>query len=584
MKKMRKLLEAAAVCAMGGSIGICGGCGNRNGAERYEEAIVVDVFDSVANYQGIQPGWFAGLVKDQFNMELNIIAPNVAGGGNTLYEIRSAAGNMGDLVISNGETDTVQDMVTSGLLLNMEPYLEDKEIMRKYGDALKRVNGGIVPEGIYVIPSELSVNSPLTPKESLEPTFGPYLRWDLYGQLGYPKIHTLEELLPVLEQMQELEPYTENGMKTYAFSFFKDWDGSMMTAAKQPCCFYGYDEFGFGLEKADGSDFQSIIDSHSLYVRTLKLFFEANQMGLVDPQSVTQSYEDLAKKYEEGQVLFSPWPWMAQLEYNTQSRKEAGKGFMMVDIMDMQIYASGCNQEGNRKIAIGIGAQAKEPERLAAFIDWLYSPEGISSNGVQSSAGTAGPRGLSWEYDEKGEPCLTEFGWQALFNGNVEVPQEWGGGSWEEGISQLNFRPVPSCEVDEKGFPYAYMLWDSVAEMKDTVLDRDWKQQMGAGTVREFLIENDRLLVSAGCDFSVPIESSEIATLRGQCRNVIRKYSWDMVFAADEEEFYASLQQMQEEAASLGYEKVLDFDRENVESYREMKRKAVEDYGDGNDR
>ena len=65
----------------------------------YEEFIVVDVFDDLANFQGIQSGWFAKVVKDKFNMELNIIAPNVAGGGNTLYEIRSAAGNLGDLLI-----------------------------------------------------------------------------------------------------------------------------------------------------------------------------------------------------------------------------------------------------------------------------------------------------------------------------------------------------------------------------------------------------------------------------------------------------------------------------------------------------
>ena len=31
------------------------------------------------------------IVKDKFNMELNIIAPNVAGGGDTLFQTRSAA-------------------------------------------------------------------------------------------------------------------------------------------------------------------------------------------------------------------------------------------------------------------------------------------------------------------------------------------------------------------------------------------------------------------------------------------------------------------------------------------------------------
>lgn len=59
------------------------------------------------------------------------------------------------------------------------------------------------------------------------------------------------------------------GEKTYAFSFFKDWDSNLMNAVKQPCCFYGYDEYGFVLVKADSSDYQSIIDPDSLYVRVL---------------------------------------------------------------------------------------------------------------------------------------------------------------------------------------------------------------------------------------------------------------------------------------------------------------------------
>lgn len=575
MKKRTSLLAAAAAIGMV-LAGLSGCAGNEKG-HSYEEAIVVDVFDSLANYQGIQSGWFARIVKEKFNMEFNIIAPNVAGGGDTLYEIRSAAGNLGDLVIVNGESDTVQNMVTAGLLMDMEPYLKGKAIMQ-YQDALERVNEGITPKGIYVIPSELSQNSPLTPKESLEPTYGPYLRWDLYKQLGYPKMETLEDLLPVLKQMQELEPFAENGKKVYAFSFFKDWDGNLMNIAKQPCCFYGYDEFGFGLEKADGSDFQSIIESDSLYVRSLRLLFEANQMGLVDPQSTTQKYNDFARKYEEGQILFSPWPWAAQLEYNTLSRMQEGKGFMMADIEDMKIYSNGCNQSGNRKSVIAIGSHAKDPGRLADFIDWLYSPEGISSNGAVSSAGTAGVKGLCWDYGEDGAPYLTEFGKEALLNGDAGLPEEWGGGTWAEGISMLNFMPVSPCETDDRGYPYAYQLWDSVQQLQETALDKDWREHMGAENTREYLVQNDRLAVSAGCDYVSPAESSEISTLRSQCKSIIQEYSWKMVFADDEAEFDELLQQLQEEAVSLGYNKVLEVDRANVEEYRRAKIKAVEDY------
>ena len=69
----------------------------------------------MANYQGIQSGWFAKIVKDKFNMELNIIAPNVAGGGDTLFQTRSAAGDLGDLILTNADAD-VSESCTAGWL------------------------------------------------------------------------------------------------------------------------------------------------------------------------------------------------------------------------------------------------------------------------------------------------------------------------------------------------------------------------------------------------------------------------------------------------------------------------------------
>ena len=123
----------------------------------------------------------------------------------------------------------------------MEPLIKDRQIMR-FESAIRDLNGSVSQPGIYAIPSEVSLNSPQTPMEDPDPIYGPYVRWDLYKKLGYPKMDTLEDLLPVLKQMQELEPTVGNGDRTYAFSFFKDWDSNLMNAVKQPCCFYGYDE------------------------------------------------------------------------------------------------------------------------------------------------------------------------------------------------------------------------------------------------------------------------------------------------------------------------------------------------------
>ena len=269
----------------------------------YEEFIVVDVFDFSANYQGIQSGWFGEVVRKKFNMELNIISPNITRGGETLFDVRVAAGNLGDLIICKGVNGQLQDLVNAGLLYNMEEDLKGKGILR-YQSAIENLNSTVTQEGVYAIPSQVSVNGPNMPSEGIEPMYGPYIRWDLYKQLGYPNLDTIEDLLPVLKQMQERYPTTEDGAKTYGFSFFKDWDDNMMNAVKQPCCMYGYDEYGVVLAKADGSDYQSIIDNDSVYVRMLNFYYEANQLGLIDPKSVSQNYEECFEKYKAGEIFF----------------------------------------------------------------------------------------------------------------------------------------------------------------------------------------------------------------------------------------------------------------------------------------
>lgn len=529
----------------------------------YKEPLTIDVFDSLANYQGIQSGWFAKIVQDKFNMKLNIIAPNIAGGGNTMYQTRVAAGELGDLIICDGKSN-LQELVTAGLVIDMSEYIKDKDIMQ-YESAIRALNAPVSDTAIYAIPSEISSNNCMTHSENEEPIFGPYMRYDLYTAIGSPEMKTLEDLLPVLKKMQELSSVSETGEPVYAFSFFKDWDGNMMNAAKQPACFYGYEEYGFILYKVDDSDYQSILDEDSIYQRILKFYFDANQMGLVDPESPNHNYMDVYEKCAAGGVLFSHWPWLGKSAYNTVERKEKGIGFMFVPIDDMQIMLKGCMPAGDPGKVIAIGSGAKDPERLADFIDWLYSPEGIYANSSQPVTGTAGPEGLTWEMTESG-PCITEYGMQALSNENLEVPEEWGGGTWNAGISMLNFNSVSLIDTAPNGYPYFYTLWDSYRQQCTTALDLIWQENMQAETSLDYLLKHGQYIVCSGILYRAPAETLEISTLRNQCRNVIVDYSWKMVFAKDEETFYSLQKEMQIAAKSLGYEEVLAQDMQNVKA------------------
>ena len=273
------------------------------------EPLTIDVFDGVANYQGIQGGWFGKIVKDKFNIELNILAPAVAGGGDTLYNTRVAGGELGDLIIV-GKGKQADELVEGGLMLDASPYYESMKNTSAYDTAVQKLNEG--KDGVYAFPTLVSSIKPTETIDAVDPTFGPYLRWDYYAEAGYPEIGTLEDLLPVLKEMQDAHPEADNGKPTYAMSMFKDWDGDLMTMAGQPPALLGYEHTHFAEVKADGSDYQGILDSESEYVRALKFYYEANQMGLVDPESTTQNYDTMFAKYQAGQVLLSWWPWLGQ--------------------------------------------------------------------------------------------------------------------------------------------------------------------------------------------------------------------------------------------------------------------------------
>lgn len=539
----------------------------------YSEELTLDVYDDFANYNGEQTGWFAKIVKDKFNIKLNIIAPNVAGGGDTLYQTRTAAGDLGDLILVGTSNGRLKDLVDSGLVLDLSDYMKDKKVTKNYGNAIKAANKGL--NGTYAMPYSVSKDKATVSGEGTEPTFGPYVRWDYYKEMGYPEVKDLNGLLDMLEKMQAMAREKEGKKDIYAFSFFKDWDGNMMNNAKQPTCMYGYDELGFILSKFDGSDDVDILNDKSPYLEVLKLFYEANKRGLVDPDSTTQNYDTMSNKYSHGKILFCPWPWASKSLFNTQKNTKNGKGYEMIPISNMKIFSYGATPDGNTTQAICIGSKAKDPQRIADFVDWLYSPEGVECN--QQGNGTQGPKGLTWDMKD-GKPYITEFGKKALPNNDTKVPKEWGGGSWKDGVSALNFKCVSMEDPDPNagGEKYDYTNWESYLEMIETPIDKDWSEHMGgAKTTMEYLTKNDMLGIAPGTTYSTPEEDSNISTIRGQVKQTIVDNSWKMIFAKDDAEFDSIKANMIKTAKGLGYEDCLKVDFKNAKDQNAARKKAA---------
>ena len=100
-------------------------------------------------------------------------------------------------------------------------------------------------------------------------------------------------------------------------------------------------------------------------------------MGLVDPDSTTQDWDTMRTKVTNGKTMLSIWSWLGKPRMNSDENKAKGVGFMLAPLENMKVYSDGFQPDGDGATIVAIGSKAKNKARLAKFIDWMYSPEGI---------------------------------------------------------------------------------------------------------------------------------------------------------------------------------------------------------------
>ncbi len=526
-----------------------------------KKALVLDVFDSQANYQGLQSGWYAKLIKDKFNIELNIIAPNVAGGGNKLFQTRCANGNLGDIIITNLDQSRLKDLVSSDLILDFTPYMDNCPNLKKYEKAILKASSLAEIKGMWAVPSEISSLNSSKPCNAIEPTVAPSIRWDIYTAIGSPNIKNTKEFLRVLKRMQDYANAQNNGEKIYSISLFHDWDNDSMQNTDAIRGMYGFTQIGFAFPRADGSCIQSIIDNDGIYKEALRFFYEANKLGLVDPDSYNQTFDMVAQKYKEGRILYSFWPWLGAGHYNTVEHIEEGKGFATVIIDDMKCLEYGCMPDGKVGTGIMMGRNCEDPQRVAEFIDWLYSFEGIMASETENGS-TAGPKGICWDIvDDK--PVITSLGEKLIVNGeDIPLPKSLGEGTWRDGCCALNYKSVGVLNKDEDtGISYNYLTWDDYKKKTATKLSQSWQAYYNTSLLPiEYLSNKNMLMIFPGDNIAMPDYSPELVAIKEKCRQIIIDYSWKMVFAKDDEKFESYFKDMVKMVKSIGFDKVFEED------------------------
>lgn len=532
-----------------------------------EEAMTFEIFDVAANYQGVQSGWFAKVVKDRFNIELNIIAPQVA--GDAIYQTRASSGNLGDILLL--ESGQFKECVDAGLIKDISADIWNYSNLAGYKEQIDMLNNGL--EGndgkIYGIPTEMMNTSPTSYSQDVIYS-SPLLRWDLYKELGCPDISDLDGLLDILEQMKKNHPTNDSGDACYPLSLWSDWDGGdgMLGIANvvQLTTWYGEKIKGSTILKPDGT-FIPLTDKNGSYYKMLKFLYTANQRGLVDPDSATQDWNSACAKMSAGQVYLMWYSWQTGF-WNSTDRLKAGTAFIFTPVADQTYYTDADSYYGSGRVfAIGSQVDDAKYKRIMEFLDWYASPEGLmfEHDGIEG-----------FNYEKQSDGRLVQKNSNALMD-NLPVPEEWGGAGYNDGNNQINQWIVSGNSINPTtGETYSVNYWSTYKEETMTDMKKEWAEKFGAAEPVDYMKQNNKLVISPNVSVSLPTDTTDIAVIRNQCNETVCDYSWKMIYATDATNFDALWDEMSKNLDGFGFQELVKFDMEKHQIELDAKNAVAE--------
>ncbi|MDR2656976.1 MAG: hypothetical protein LBB86_04025 [Oscillospiraceae bacterium] len=516
-----------------------------------KDVVTLQVYSQLANYAGEQVGWFGKTMLDKFNVKLNII--NEADG---TFATRMAAQDLGDIILFGNDGDEYLQAVGAGLLFDWE----DEDLLTDYGPYIaehmekalaknRALSGGV----LYGFGH--NVGTSVTDHESY--FYYPDLRWDLYKAIGYPQIATLEDYVPVLKAMQEIEPTSETGGKTYGMSIFPDWDGDMVMFVKATGALYGYDEFGVGLYDVNSQTFEAALEPGGMYLRCLAFYNKLYREGLLNPDSMTQTFNDVSEDYQTGAAFFNLFSWMGSGLYNSQDHLAAGKMMYAKTADDAVNLTYGLNVNGGNRIW-AIGAKTFYPELCMAIIDWLSTPEGVMTYNY-------GPKDVTWEYID-GKPYLTELGLKTSADNTTPMPEPYTG-TFDDGSFKMNNTTwsVDASNPETPGETYNKTFWTSTLEAEPSDIMKDWQEKTGAKIADDYLEDGGHISIAIGTSFSFAPRSDELNTTWAQVITAVKDGSWKAIYAADDAAFETIVAEMTAQAKAYGYDQCVEFTQAQAE-------------------
>lgn len=573
MKKrgIKSALKRALAMGLVGVTALAGitGCGSKN---KGDEFITITVFSQRANFNGVQGGWSAKILKEKFNVELLII-PDKEGA----YDTRSASGDLGDLCVLGDEQ--FKRAVENGLLRD----IEEDDLLATFGPYIKENEAAALEHSREMTGGKLygwGFENSTSTTDIQQFIYDWELRWDLYKELGYPEINSLDDYIDMFKKMKEISPTDEAGNPTYAFSLWPDWDGDMVMYVKSfATTYFGYEgDMGLGHYNPENGEWYGTLDDNSPYLQSLKFFNKLYQADLIDPDSMTTTYDVMSEKVKRGGVFASIFKYAGSELYNSEKHYEEGKMYAPMTIANARPVVYGQSVLGGNTY-YAIGSKCAYPDRVMEVLNWLCTPEGTMTTYY-------GPQGMTWDYDENKNTYLTELGKKTVTDNKQEIPEEYGGGIFHDGEIQINCVPWmrDAANPDSNGETYNYKNWKLEQGEAKYEIEADWRKwasEKAGSDIRT----SDQYMATA--NYSVvpnvgwvaEAKTDELKTTWSQVAKEITTGSWKAMYAKTDAEYDKIVADMVKKANEYGYEECQEFSRKQAADRFALQQKVEAENG-----
>ena len=364
-----------------------------------EEAPKELKFVYIDGWSSVDDGDTTSAITQKIAEETGVLISPVTAGGDR-GTILLSSGEIGDCLMVYNAT-MLKTCVENGMMLDLSTLVSEEKTPAILSNPDRIQMAQVLSEtddgSYYFLPVQCgSEGAPMTPYHSL---FN--VRWDLYKQMGYPEVTDTDSMLALLSEMQKLNPTTEDGKTVYGYSLEL---GNFRNAYWPWHYTFGYytsNDF-ISTNINTGEMVYEPLDENSPMWSFLEYLNKAYKAGLFDPDSFTQTGDDMKAKIAAGQVLSPIWASDGvQYEAANPNTAEEFRGFQTLPVEGTTYWCNSYYNGGWDACFVGIPASSSDPEAALRVLEYLSTDDGarLVDSGIQ---------GVHWDYDENGVPTLTD--------------------------------------------------------------------------------------------------------------------------------------------------------------------------------